>query len=139
MSERARKLLAVALALPPDERAELVEALLDSLPNDRLDQWSTELERRARAAHADPKGNRVGGGGTAAPFTAYIALIARRDRLPPHARPHRHHCRVPLPTARKLGMDDGSPHPGQVTWAAWPPPMMRSTSSTSTRCSTALS
>ncbi|MCA9676508.1 MAG: addiction module protein [Kofleriaceae bacterium] len=60
MTDRARKLLDEALALPEGERADLAARLLASLadePADELDpRWVAELERRAREAHADPSG-----------------------------------------------------------------------------------
>lgn len=60
VSERARQLLEQALELPDAERADLVAELLASLPGDPSDgedpEWVSELERRARRAHADPDG-----------------------------------------------------------------------------------
>lgn len=57
MTDRARKVLADAMALPPEDRANVVAELLDSLPNDGLHpDWAAELERRARDAYADPEG-----------------------------------------------------------------------------------
>ena len=53
MTDRARKLLEDALTLSDDERLELAEQLLTSLPADA--EW-LELERRARRALADPDG-----------------------------------------------------------------------------------
>ena len=54
MSERARRLLQDALSLPEDERLDLAEQLMSSLPADS--EWMAELERRARGALADPGG-----------------------------------------------------------------------------------
>jgi putative addiction module component (TIGR02574 family) len=60
MSDRARKLLQDALGLSVSERAGLAADLLASLdgdPDDEVEQaWASELERRARAALADPEG-----------------------------------------------------------------------------------
>lgn len=54
MTDRARKLLQDALALSEDERLDLAEHLMSSLPADP--EWMAELERRARRALADPGG-----------------------------------------------------------------------------------
>jgi putative addiction module component (TIGR02574 family) len=54
MTDLARKLLADAMALSDDERLELAEQLLSSLPADA--EWFGELERRARRALSDPDG-----------------------------------------------------------------------------------
>jgi putative addiction module component (TIGR02574 family) len=61
MSERAASLLAAALQLPEDERAELVEGLLDSLGGpdsdiDRMteDEFAAELDRRAEELRQNP-------------------------------------------------------------------------------------
>lgn len=54
MTERARKLLQDAMALSEDERLDLAEQLMSSLPADS--EWMAELERRARRALADPGG-----------------------------------------------------------------------------------
>jgi putative addiction module component (TIGR02574 family) len=54
MTERARKLLEDAMTLSEDERLDLAEQLLSSLPEDQ--EWTAELERRARRALADPDG-----------------------------------------------------------------------------------
>jgi putative addiction module component (TIGR02574 family) len=58
MSERARKLLQDAMELPLPERAELAADLLASLdgePTGAVEAaWTAEIERRARAAIADP-------------------------------------------------------------------------------------
>jgi putative addiction module component (TIGR02574 family) len=54
MTDRARKLLEDAMALSEDERLDLAEQLLTSLPADA--EWVAELERRARRALADPNG-----------------------------------------------------------------------------------
>lgn len=54
MTDRARKLLEDALALSEDERLDLAEQLMSSLPADA--EWLAELERRARRALADPSG-----------------------------------------------------------------------------------
>jgi putative addiction module component (TIGR02574 family) len=57
MTDRARKLLEDAMALSEDERLDLAEQLLSSLPADA--EWVAELERRARRAIADPQGGEV--------------------------------------------------------------------------------
>ena len=54
MTERARKLLQDALTLAADERLDLAEQLMSSVPADA--EWQAELERRARRALADPAG-----------------------------------------------------------------------------------
>ena len=54
MTERARKLLEDAMSLSDDERLDLAEQLMSSLPADP--EWMAELERRARRALADPSG-----------------------------------------------------------------------------------
>jgi putative addiction module component (TIGR02574 family) len=54
MTDRARKLLEDALALPDEERLDLAEQLLSSVPADT--EWLAELERRAQRAHSDPEG-----------------------------------------------------------------------------------
>ena len=54
MAERARKILEDAMTLSEDERLDLAEQLLSSLPPDA--EWIAELERRARRALADPQG-----------------------------------------------------------------------------------
>ena len=54
MTDRARKLLEDAMTLSEDERLDLAEQLLSSLPEDQ--EWLAELERRARRALADPRG-----------------------------------------------------------------------------------
>jgi putative addiction module component (TIGR02574 family) len=54
MSDLARKLLQDALTLSEDERLDLAEQLMSSLPADA--EWMAELERRARRALADPGG-----------------------------------------------------------------------------------
>jgi putative addiction module component (TIGR02574 family) len=54
MTDRARKLLEDALTLSDDERLDLAEQLLSSLPAD--EEGLAELERRARRALADPQG-----------------------------------------------------------------------------------
>ncbi|MBA3395041.1 MAG: addiction module protein [Deltaproteobacteria bacterium] len=54
MTDRARKLLEDALSLSDDERLDLADQLLSSLPADA--EWLAELERRARRALADPSG-----------------------------------------------------------------------------------
>ena len=63
MAPRAQKLLEEALELSTTERADLAAELLASLPpGSALDEenpdaeWSTEVERRAREAQADPDG-----------------------------------------------------------------------------------
>lgn len=42
------------MSLSEDERLDLAEQLLSSLPADQ--DWLAELERRARQAHANPQG-----------------------------------------------------------------------------------
>jgi len=54
MTDRARKLLEDAMSLSEDERLDLAEQLLTSLPTDS--EWVAELERRARRALAGPNG-----------------------------------------------------------------------------------
>lgn len=58
MSEQARKVLASALALPIDERAELISQLLASLEEESSEEveqaWNREVERRAKVAYANP-------------------------------------------------------------------------------------
>ena len=55
MSERARKLLQDALALPLLERAELATELLASLDGEPAEAvWVAEIERRAREGIANP-------------------------------------------------------------------------------------
>jgi putative addiction module component (TIGR02574 family) len=54
MTGRANKVLEDALTLSDDERLDLAELLLSSLPSDP--EWLAELERRARRALADPEG-----------------------------------------------------------------------------------
>lgn len=54
MVDRARRLLEEALTLSDDERLDLAEQLLSSLPSDP--DHLLELERRARRAQAEPDG-----------------------------------------------------------------------------------
>ena len=54
VTDRARQLLEDAMTLSDDERLDLAEQLLSSLPADH--EWLVELERRARRALADPQG-----------------------------------------------------------------------------------
>jgi hypothetical protein len=54
VSDRARKLLEVAMMLSDEERLDLAEQLLSSLPAD--EEWLGELEHRARRALAEPHG-----------------------------------------------------------------------------------
>ncbi len=54
MTDRVRVLLKDALMLSEDERLELAEQLLTSLPVDT--EWLGELDARARRALADPQG-----------------------------------------------------------------------------------
>lgn len=60
MSERAHKLLKDALGLPVRDRADLIAELLASLEGEADEDveaaWAAEIERRARAALADPEG-----------------------------------------------------------------------------------
>ncbi len=52
MNARARELLEEAKALPADERAEIADGLLATLPADEVEAaWAAEIERRAREAH----------------------------------------------------------------------------------------
>jgi len=62
MSERSANLLAAALQLSDQERAELVEGLMDSLdsPDSNVDrmteqEFAAELERRARELRQNPE------------------------------------------------------------------------------------
>ncbi|NOU27759.1 MAG: addiction module protein [Polyangiaceae bacterium] len=53
MNGRARALLEQAKALSDDERAEIADGLLATLPGDEIEAaWAIEIERRAREAHA---------------------------------------------------------------------------------------
>ena len=54
MTDRVRVLLQDALTLSEDERLDLAEQLLTSLPVDT--EWMNEIERRARRALVDPSG-----------------------------------------------------------------------------------
>lgn len=54
MSSQAQKLLEEALLLSNEEKLELIDKLLASLPVD--DEWNAELERRARRALDNPQG-----------------------------------------------------------------------------------
>jgi putative addiction module component (TIGR02574 family) len=54
MTDRARKVFNDAMTLSDDERLDLADQLLSSLPADA--EWLGELERRARRALADPNG-----------------------------------------------------------------------------------
>jgi putative addiction module component (TIGR02574 family) len=54
ISSPADQVLVDALALSEDERLDLAEKLLASVPADA--EWLAELERRARRALADPTG-----------------------------------------------------------------------------------
>lgn len=54
MTDRARKFLEDAMTLSEDERLDLAEQLMSSLPPD--EEWLVELERRGRRALADPQG-----------------------------------------------------------------------------------
>ena len=57
VTDRARKILDEALGLSDEERAQVAAELLASLSDDELSaEWRDELERRARAALADPDG-----------------------------------------------------------------------------------
>ena len=53
MSTEASRILTEVLALPPDERARMVERILDSLgaepDKDRLEKWAVETESRLAA------------------------------------------------------------------------------------------
>lgn len=57
MTDRALKVLEDAMSLSDDERLDLADQLLSSLPVDA--EWMAELERRARRAHADPTGGEL--------------------------------------------------------------------------------
>ncbi len=54
MTGLARRLLEDALTLSEDERLDLADQLMSSLPADP--EWTAELERRARRALATPGG-----------------------------------------------------------------------------------
>ena len=60
MTDNAQAVLREALALPPDERAQVAADLIASLDEDRDDAtavasaWAEELERRARQTLQDP-------------------------------------------------------------------------------------
>jgi putative addiction module component (TIGR02574 family) len=60
VSDRAHRLLQDALDLPVQDRADLIAELLSSLegePDEDVEAaWAAEIERRARAALADPDG-----------------------------------------------------------------------------------
>ena len=60
MGERAHKVLKDALGLPVQERADIIAELLASLEGEADEDveaaWAVEIERRARAALADPHG-----------------------------------------------------------------------------------
>jgi len=60
VTDRARKLLEEAQTLSVEERTDLAAKLLASLPSDAAEElhpeWTAEIERRARAAWADPEG-----------------------------------------------------------------------------------
>ena len=53
MSTEASRILTEVLALPPDERAQIVERILDSLgaepSKERLERWGVETESRLDA------------------------------------------------------------------------------------------
>jgi putative addiction module component (TIGR02574 family) len=53
MSTESSRILTEVLALPPDERAQLVEKILDSLgaqpDKERLERWAAEAESRLDA------------------------------------------------------------------------------------------
>jgi putative addiction module component (TIGR02574 family) len=58
MDEKSREILEAALSLPEDQRASLIEALLQTLPSD-TDEWdddelASELDRRLDEALGDP-------------------------------------------------------------------------------------
>jgi putative addiction module component (TIGR02574 family) len=52
VTDRAQKLLEDALALSEDERLTLAEQLMSSVPVSA--EWAAEIERRVRAAMANP-------------------------------------------------------------------------------------
>ena len=54
MTGRAHKVLEEALTLSEDERLDVADQLLSSLPPDT--EWLAELERRAHRALAEPNG-----------------------------------------------------------------------------------
>ena len=60
MTDRVRKVLAEAMALSPEERADLTAELLSKMPPEPAEklhpEWLSEIERRARRAHDDPEG-----------------------------------------------------------------------------------
>jgi putative addiction module component (TIGR02574 family) len=58
MDEKSRQVLEAALSLPEDQRASIVEALLETLPPE-TDEWdddelASELDRRLEDALGDP-------------------------------------------------------------------------------------
>jgi putative addiction module component (TIGR02574 family) len=60
MTDRVRKVLAEAMELSAEERAELAAELLAKLPANEAEhlhpEWLVEIERRARRAHENPDG-----------------------------------------------------------------------------------
>lgn len=51
-AQSTARLLEQAKALPADERAEIADGLLATLPDDEVEAaWAAEIERRAREAH----------------------------------------------------------------------------------------
>jgi putative addiction module component (TIGR02574 family) len=60
MTAEAEKVLAIALELPEQERAELAELLLESVDADAPDAieeaWATEIERRCAALDSGEEG-----------------------------------------------------------------------------------
>jgi putative addiction module component (TIGR02574 family) len=58
MDDKSQEVLEAALSLPEDQRASIVEALLQTLPSES-DEWdddalAAELDRRLEEALADP-------------------------------------------------------------------------------------
>ena len=58
MDEKSREVLEAALSLPEEQRASIVEALLETLPSESDDrdddEWASELDRRLEEALDDP-------------------------------------------------------------------------------------
>jgi putative addiction module component (TIGR02574 family) len=76
MTGRAHRVLEDALSLSDDERLDLTEQLLSSLPVDT--EWLAELERRARRALADPSGGEA--------WEVVEQRLDARCHLPTHGR-----------------------------------------------------
>jgi putative addiction module component (TIGR02574 family) len=58
MDDKSRQILEAALSLPEEQRASIVEALLQTLPSESDDrdddEWASELDRRLEEALGDP-------------------------------------------------------------------------------------